>query len=256
MECINTIDIVTKESVTSNYLTLFLVTQGWWWFVTALFSACDYLHIGQSYKVQPSTLNVVDRGLWRQALLLSLFNTSVISSGMLLLVYATFDNVFGAQYTSIIQLIRDMAVFATVEEVGFYYSHRLFHTSLMYPLHKIHHEFTAPSALTTAYAHPLEHFVCNMCPLIAGPLIMKPPLVGWIVWWCVAITSTLTSHSGYHFPLLSSPEHHDFHHRYFSSNYGTFGILDWLHGTRVAYTYSRQIKNDVVLLPWEPYRPV
>jgi len=241
--------------MSDHYVILFCITQGWWWFLTGLFTACDYFHIGQRYKVQPLVKNVVERGLLGKAFLVSALNVVGVSGLLLFSVFNMFgSSAFGPKGPQgRFIIIRDLIVFAAVEEIGFYYSHRLFHSPMFYHLHKIHHEFTAPSALTTAYAHPIEHLVCNLGPLITGPLLMQSPLETWIIWWCLAITSTITSHSGYHFPLLSSPEHHDFHHKYFTSNFGTFGILDWVHGTRTKYTESSEIKRDFILMPWQRY---
>ena len=53
--------------------------------------------------------------------------------------------------------------------------------------------------------------------------------------YCVALVSTTISHSGYHLPLLPSPEFHDFHHLKFSSCYGVCGLLDYLHGTDAVF---------------------
>lgn len=41
-------------------------------------------------------------------------------------------------------------------------------------------------------------------------------------------------HSGYDLPpyrVHNQPRAHDAHHRFFDGNYGTIGLMDWLHGT-------------------------
>lgn len=35
-------------------------------------------------------------------------------------------------------------------------------------IHKRHHQFTAPSSFSAIYAHPIEHLVGNILPVLAG----------------------------------------------------------------------------------------
>ena len=122
--------------------------------------------------------------------------------------------------------------FIVVEEIGFYYIHRFelsvtiwsglnvpfwYYRLLHYPkfykhVHKIHHEWTAPTGISAVYTHPLEHVLSNLLPVWLGPFIMGSHLsVTWL-WYIAAILNTTVTHSGYHFPFLPSPEAHDYHH--------------------------------------------
>lgn len=56
----------------------------------------------------------------------------------------------------------------------------------------------------------------------------------------VALLGTLNAHSGFHFPLMASPEAHDFHHLKFNQCYGVLGVLDWLHGTDTLFRDDRR----------------
>ena len=60
---------------------------------------------------------------------------------------------------------------------------RLGHWGPLYKsIHKIHHEWTAPIAVTAIYCHPLEHLFCNVLPLSAGMLIMSSHLLTATIW--------------------------------------------------------------------------
>jgi fatty acid hydroxylase domain-containing protein 2 len=89
------------------------------------------------------------------------------------------------------------------------------------------------------------------------------------IWFTLAIFSTITVHSGYHLPLMLSPEFHDFHHLKFNTCYGVIGLLDCacvvdeahhrpdarladLHGTDSLFRSSPQFKNHKILLSLKP----
>ena len=70
----------------------------------------------------------------------------------------------------------------------------------------------------------------------------------------MVLMSTLNAHSGYHFPLLPSPEFHDYHHLKFNQNFGVLGILDSLHGTDSMWLKSKQAERHYMLLSSTPAR--
>jgi sterol desaturase/sphingolipid hydroxylase (fatty acid hydroxylase superfamily) len=61
------------------------------------------------------------------------------------------------------QFLYEMAGSLIIEEFCFYWSHRLLHSKALYgPIHKMHHEFTAPIGVAALYCHP-----CMYPPLTA-----------------------------------------------------------------------------------------
>lgn len=86
----------------------------------------------------------------------------------------------------------DLIVCVLVEEVLFYYSHRLLHSRWFYgPIHKQHHQFKSPVGMAAIYAHPIEFIFSNIVPLVVGSLVAKAHLFSMWVWFLVAIWSTI-----------------------------------------------------------------
>ena len=70
----------------------------------------------------------------------------------------------------------------------------------------------APIAAAAVYAHPVEHFLTGILSTSAGLLIMTPQLPVYWLWYCWIGFQVQNDHSGYHLPLMFSPEFHDYHH--------------------------------------------
>lgn len=155
----------------------------------------------------------------------------------------------GGELPTFTWVMLEIIVHTLVEEVFFYYTHRLFHHPKLYRhIHKIHHEWTAPTSIVSIYAHPLEHVVSNLLPVALGPVFMGSHLATAWLWFSLALMSTTVAHSGYHLPLFPSPEAHDYHHLKFNNCFGVLGVLDRLHGTDLQFRASKQYQRHVMLL--------
>jgi len=135
-------------------------------------------------------------------------------------------------YTTFLTLFVCMVCHDTI----FYHAHRLLHHKALYKhIHKKHHEWQAPIAATAVYAHPLEHFLTGIISPGVGIIIMAPQLqVSWL-WYCWLTFQTQNDHSGYHFPIMFSPEFHDYHHLKFHTSYGWLTFWDWFYGTDIEF---------------------
>ncbi|KAL7417739.1 fatty acid hydroxylase superfamily-domain-containing protein [Mrakia frigida] len=151
-----------------------------------------------------------------------------------------------------------IAIFFVIEDTCHYWFHRALHTPRLYKMiHKVHHEYPAPFGLTAEYAHPLE-------VLILGAGTIGAP-IGWVaytkdlhlvtvlLWMTLRLMQAVQAHSGYDlpwslrfiFPFWAGAEHHDYHHKAFTSNFASsFRWWDSIFGTDTAYhAYRRRIDS-------------
>ncbi|KAF8788705.1 Fatty acid hydroxylase domain-containing [Argiope bruennichi] len=153
------------------------------------------------------------------------------------------------------RIVLEIAFCVIMEEIGFYYFHRLLHLPRIYKhIHKIHHEWTSPIAITAIYCHPVEHLLSNLTPALLGPLLLGSHMFTSWIWFSLALLSTLVSHCGFHFPFFPSPEAHDFHHLKFNENFGVLGILDQLHGTNKVFRNSKVYQRHFMSLSLVPLK--
>lgn len=110
----------------------------------------------------------------------------------------------------------------------FYYTHRLFHTPVLYWIHSDHHAYTqtvvAPNALDAAW---IEHVLLDLLPMIVASVACGFGFYMNVLWVALATFNVLYAHSGY-----SANMHHLKHHQTRTCNYGANILFDYLHGTR------------------------
>ncbi|KAH8271122.1 hypothetical protein KR018_000683 [Drosophila ironensis] len=211
-----------------------------YWLYAALFTLMDITNkpkFLRRYKIQPGQNEPVDLARLWSAVKVVVFNLTVVN---ILTSWVIFELIFKTVNSDDIRHLptfkraaRDVVAFVILEEIMFYYAHRLLHHRALYKyVHKKHHEWTAPIAAITLYAHPVEHIVANLLPVALSIAILGTHVaLAWFI-FALAIVNSMSDHTGYSFPWsANSVRFHDYHHAKFNYNYGVLGILDKLHGT-------------------------
>lgn len=241
--------------VVGTNLTLFSA----FWFLNAFFLFVDIT--GQpsfvlKYKIQENINVPVQWPKLKRCLITVFFNqifvNMIVGYGVYhIMMWRGCD--FGKELPTVQWVLLELTIFLLFEEIGFYYSHRLFHHPRLYKhIHKKHHEWTAPIGITAIYAHPVEYMIANILPAQIGPVIMGSHIATIWMWLIMVVSSAVIAHCGYHLPLLPSPEAHDFHHLKFTNCFGTLGILDRLHGTDNMFRQTKKYQRHILLLGLTP----
>lgn len=211
------------------FLSGLLVGGTGFWGVGTLF-ALPAIFGSTSWKIQPSRDLDVRKLL--EAIPLIFFNfliaVCLVPSILLALPNQSFD---WQNLPSKAHLARDILVWFVVEETMFFYLHRWLHVNkYMYQaVHKLHHTWTAPVSYVAMYCHPLEQVMCNILPLVLGPVLCGSHVAATGIYFFTGMVHTTAVHSGYWF--CDDNGMHDEHHAKFTVNYGVTGVLDVLHGT-------------------------
>lgn len=154
----------------------------------------------------------------------------------------------GKECKSVWDYIWMVAVGYFTYDFGFYWMHRVLHTSTFYKkIHSTHHKFYAAVGVAASYAHPIENLFQGL--LWHVPIAFAGFLKGDLspgVFFCYSIfrwLETVDAHCGYSFPfspftlvpLFGGAAHHDDHHSMVDGNFGASVLWDKLFGTAMKH---------------------
>ncbi|MFN7119527.1 MAG: sterol desaturase family protein [Saprospiraceae bacterium] len=125
------------------------------------------------------------------------------------------------------------ALLLFLNDTFFYWSHRAMHHPRLYKFfHRVHHESTDPSPLTSFAFHPSEAVVENMMSFLL-PFIMPLHFGVILAWQVFDMLNNVLGHLGYEAypkgwtktPILkhiTTSTHHNMHHQLFNGNYALY----------------------------------
>ena len=217
--------------VIETYFTeTLLMTFFFYWFCVGFWFCCD-VFADSKYRIKGD----INWTLYKKSALYTLVMQITITPTVLyILIPAWKWRGFSLNYDNFISLESFIKIMICpfLSEIIFFYTHKLGHISYIYKrVHKIHHEWVIPCAVSASYCHPLEFIFCNLATFIIPPFIVNLNGYAMRVWFILASLSVINSHSGYKYPN-GSIRHKD-HHKYHNRNYGPLKILDSIYGTEI-----------------------
>lgn len=126
-----------------------------------------------------------------------------------------------------------LALVLFLHDTFFYWTHRAMHHPRLYRFfHRVHHESTDPSPLTSGAFHPSEAIVENALQFIL-PFVMPLHFGVILVWQLFDLSNNVLAHLGYELypkgwvklPILrykTASVHHNMHHQLFHGNYALY----------------------------------
>ncbi|KAL5336575.1 fatty acid hydroxylase superfamily-domain-containing protein [Aspergillus crustosus] len=227
--------VSSYSTIQIEFIGTLLVQLIAFWIPSICYLSLDYIFpaFSQAHKIQPAPKQPTQSDIWdcvkvvtRNQLLGSAFHFTLLH-----LSKGTPTYILTPTLPTFLELCRDFTICLLLREALFYYSHRLLHKPFFYArIHKLHHRFTAPIALSAQYAHPLEQIFANALPISLPPRLLGNHIVTFWVFLAWELFGTATVHSGYDF-FKGKTRMHDLHHEKFNLNYGSIGLCDWIHGT-------------------------
>ncbi|CAG2101437.1 unnamed protein product [Medioppia subpectinata] len=94
------------------------------------------------------------------------------------------------------RILIHLLICVVIEEMGFYYSHRLLHLNKFYKyIHSKHHHWTVPTAIAASYCHPIEHIISNVLPIVLQIHSLQTPSLDGSHSYCRLLLSSNRAHN-------------------------------------------------------------
>lgn len=242
-----------SEPVFHIFITYFFGFFGYW-MCAFIMHAVDASGVLKKFKIDQSNNVPVSNDRIVQTITTTMINQVIFALGQVAIFYCVMSRVLSPHEHDDIYAVpsfwivmRDILAVNPIYEVVFYIQHRLLHWKPIYNrVHKVHHEWKNPIAISSIYNHPAELATVSFISFVFGPTVMRCHIS--TIWLLIVVThiSVVVEHSGYHLPFVKSSHFHNFHHSHPNQCFGAFGTLDYFFGTDLKFRESKHFGNHGV----------
>jgi sterol desaturase/sphingolipid hydroxylase (fatty acid hydroxylase superfamily) len=209
----------------------------------------DYFTI--NYPTSNKKIQIYDNtnimiSLWVDALYYSFYNFIIYVPPCIAFYCYIMENIFIREYSWFYILNGPimMFIYMYISGIYFYIIHYGMHKNkIIYKyIHKLHHKWTKPFAISALAVHPLELIVVNLITVSIPTILLPYTHVIWIyIYFYLSIINVLTSHCGW---IDITNGFHDLHHKHFNCNYGI--EMPIIHMDKIFNTYLEFDRKKII----------
>jgi len=223
------------------FLTVYAIVSTFYLTVGFIFVVIEKMGWLYKYKINKETKTLAD---YKKCCLNLMLNMLAVVPLMLISGWPAINLLFFdvtapiEKFPSWTTVVLQLILCLYIEDFAHYVMHRILHTKHLYKLiHKRHHEFEVPMALSGNYADPMETGILSIATFLPIVIIPNFHLFTFYTWITLRWLDASFEHCGYdimphYLPFHGGVAFHDAHHSTFNYNYGSrFTWLDKLLNT-------------------------
>jgi len=221
------------------FFGLYIVLVAFYLVVGFFFAYLEHTGHYVNYKINPKATDAQD---YKKCALNLILNFCLVIPFMNIAGWPALQSLgyhWSQEFPSLTTFVLHFIASMFLEDLVHYFLHRFLHIKALYPyVHKVHHEYSVPFALSGTCAHPIETAILGLATFSPVLIVKDYHMFTFYMWILYRSFDANIEHCGYdltrnlHLPYYGGTRFHDKHHTSFNFNFASrFTYLDKLMGT-------------------------